>query len=173
MKKYACCLVFLITVQDLFAQTITDLTKTMGWLEGDWFAQSERGFLLECWQKKDDSTFMGITYYFPTNGTIKKEDITHNTMKNFGKVLEHIEIHKRGYIISYITTVNDQTKDAAIIFPLSASDSVTIIFENPAHDFPQKIVYKYFDAQHIEATISAQTAGGEIKEVFSYVKMNE
>ena len=74
-----------------------------------------------------------------------------NTLKGDGlkvsgtdtTLLEHIELAFIDNDIWYIPTVPDQNNAMPVKFKLVSQDSPTYIFENPQHDFPQRIVYEY------------------------------
>lgn len=117
---------------------------TMNWLLGNWENKMIEGNLSESWEKKDDSTFVGHSYFIKEKDTIS---------------FESIELLQKGDAIFYIPTVKGQNKDKPITFKLTTSTDNQFIFENPAHDYPQKIVYKKAGPNDLIATISGTQQG--------------
>ncbi|MCW5922429.1 MAG: PorT family protein [Saprospiraceae bacterium] len=97
-------------------------------LDGTWFMPTDRGDRLEYWQIEDDSTFVGRGMRIkPENG---------DTV-----LLETMRIERRDTTISYIVNVRGQNQNRPIVFKLTQADYDGYLFENPAHDDPQKIRY--------------------------------
>ena len=117
---------------------------TMNWLLGNWENKMTEGNLSESWEKKDDSTFVGHSYFIKEKDTIS---------------FESIELLQKGDAIFYIPTVKGQNKDKPITFKLTTSTDNQFIFENPTHDYPQKIVYKKAGPNDLIATISGTQQG--------------
>lgn len=117
---------------------------TMNWLLGNWENKMIEGNLSESWEKKNDSTFVGHSYFIKEKDTIS---------------FESIELLQKGDAIFYIPTVKGQNKDKPITFKLTTSTDNQFIFENPAHDYPQKIVYKKAGPNDLIATISGTQQG--------------
>jgi hypothetical protein len=53
---------------------------------------------------------------------------------------------------------------------LTAATTKEFIFENPKHDYPQKIVYKLINATNLVATISGIQQGKPSNDSFSMTK---
>lgn len=64
-------------------------------------------------------------------------------IKNGKKVVsENLSIRKSGKSIIYTATVLNQNQGKGVEFTLNQIDENTFSFENPNHDFPNKIIYK-------------------------------
>jgi hypothetical protein len=61
-------------------------------------------------------------------------------------LLETISLTARGQDIYYIATVPDQNNAKPISFKMTGYENHVATFENPAHDFPQRIIYQYVPA---------------------------
>ena len=92
------------------------------WLVGTWFSKSGERSNYETWNKYNDSTYVGSSYAIQHGDTVSAESIT---------------LVQQGEEINYIPTVQGQNNDMPVMFKLVSSDSNKLIFENPAHDFPQ------------------------------------
>ncbi len=121
------------------------------WLVGNWeFTQSQIP-TFETWKKENDSTLSGYSYAVRNGDTI---------------VTERLLWQIREGESYYIPTVDGQNDNEAILFKLSSSLANQWIFENPTHDFPQKITYTKIDENQLTAEISAQTDSSERKITF-------
>ncbi len=100
---------------------------TMDWLLGNWENKLPEGDLSESWEKKDDSTFVGHSYFIKEKYTIS---------------FESIELLQKGEELFYIPTVKGQNNDKPVSFKLITATAMEFTFENSSHDYPQKIVYK-------------------------------
>lgn len=64
-------------------------------------------------------------------------------------VLEYLRLQKHESELLYQATVLDQNDGATISFKLNLNIDSLYSFENPAHDFPQKIQYRFLDHDHL------------------------
>lgn len=132
-----------------------DKIEKINWLLGSWENKSEEGILSEIWEKKNDSTFIGESYF------IREKDTLHS---------ERIEVKQKGEDLLYIPTVKGQNNDKPVTFKLTTSTENEFTFENPAHDYPQKIVYKMVNANSLVATISGKQQGKNSIESYPMTK---
>lgn len=129
-----------------------DQLKKMSWLLGQWENKMPAGNLTESWIKVNDSTFNGQTYF------IKEKDTIH---------AESIVLTQKAQIVYYIPTVKGQNDDKPVEFKKTESKAENeYIFENPKHDYPQKIVYKKVNENSLVATISGMQQGKPSKESY-------
>jgi hypothetical protein len=56
-------------------------------------------------------------------------------------------------------------------FKLTSSADGKLVFENPKHDFPQKITYERVDQDTVRATISGPRGGTEASESWEYKRV--
>lgn len=110
------------------------------WLIGNWQKQTEKGVLTESWQKLDDSTLVGQSYFIDGVDTLSSESI---------------RIEQRNRKLFYIPTVKGQNNGMVVNFNLTSVNDSSLIFENPEHDFPQKITYNKMKNDSLMAEISA------------------
>ncbi|WP_348813591.1 DUF6265 family protein [Flavobacterium maritimum] len=126
------------------------------WLIGTWENKSADGNLEEIWQKVNDSTFQGQSYY------IKAEDTLH---------FETITLQQIGDELTYSAAVKGQNNDKSVPFKLSGEAGKKLVFENPKHDYPQKISYSQITADSLVAKISGVQQGKPSSEQFSMKKV--
>ena len=121
-----------------------DKIKAADWLIGNWENSSSEGVLNENWEKVNDSTFSGTSYF------IKGKDTLH---------FESIKLSQNGEKLIYIATVKGQNNDKPVSFPSTSETENKLIFENPQHDYPQKITYTKGANNTFTAEISGKLQG--------------
>ena len=114
------------------------------WLLGKWENKSADGNLSESWKKINDSIYDGESYF------IKGKDTLH---------FEKIQMKQKGEDLFYIATVKGQNKDQPITFIHNDTIEKQLVFENPKHDFPQKISYSLITKDSIDIQISGIQQG--------------
>lgn len=110
------------------------------WLIGNWQSKSAKGILTETWYKQDDSTMIGKSYFIEGSDTLS---------------MENIRMEQRNGMLTYIPVVRDQNNGKAVSFALTNSTDSSLVFENPKHDFPQKISYVLMANDSLVAEVSA------------------
>lgn len=127
----------------------------MDWLIGEWENKMPEGLLMEVWTKDNDSTFSGNSYF------IKEEDTTH---------FESIVLIEVKDEIIYRPTVKGQNNDEPVDFKLTSDVENSFTFENPKHDYPQKVTYKKVNEKSLVATISGIQQGKQSSESYPMTK---
>jgi hypothetical protein len=144
MKKAALILVILL----LFASCgkSKEISKIVGkdWLLGKWENKSDEGNLLEIWTKTNDSIYIGESYF------IKEKDTLHS---------EKIQLKQKGEDLFYIPTVKGQNNDKPVTFIFKDTIGKKLVFENPKHDYPQKIIYSQLSKDRMIILISGIQQG--------------
>jgi hypothetical protein len=128
-----------------------DKIKAADWLIGNWENTSPDGVLTENWQKVNDSTFNAVSYF------IKGKDTLH---------FESIVLAQKGENLTYSATVKGQNEDKAVSFPSKSETEDKLVFENPQHDYPQKITYTKSANNTLTAEISGKLNGKLSSEKF-------
>jgi hypothetical protein len=121
-----------------------DKVRTAHWLIGSWEFKSTEGILSESWKKVNDSTFQGQSYL------IKAKDTVH---------FEMITLEQKGEELTYLTTILGQNDDKPISFILTEATEKQLVFENPTHDYPQKISYNHISKDSLVTEISGLQSG--------------
>lgn len=102
--------------------TIADLE----WIIGTRSSAQENMLIYESWSKTNDELLSGKSYYTENGDTM---------------LLETIEIKQIDGELFYCPAVSNQNEGKAIEFKLTSKNPNELVFENPDHDFPKKIVY--------------------------------
>ena len=157
MRRIVCWLCLLVTVMLLTIGCEKKVRKAntlkiekASWLLGRWENNSPGGNLSESWKKVNDSTFFGESHFVINSDTV---------------FAETVQLEDRGGSLFYIVTVAGQNDEKPVSFKLTAS-TAELVFENPAHDFPNKIAYKQVGTDSLVATISGIKDGEEKQEIF-------
>ena len=127
------------------------------WLIGEWQHISSEGILTETWEKLNDSTYAGKSFFVIGKDTVSSETI---------------RLEQRGKRLLYIPTVKDQNNEQPISFVQTSSSTKQMIFENPKHDFPQLISYTQTNKTALVAEISGVVNGKKKSQSFPMQKMN-
>ncbi len=152
MKIITCSAVVLLLVScQKKSQKNFDKLEKMNWLVGQWENKMPEGLLVENWKKENDSTFSGSSYF------INAKDTVHS---------ESIRLTQKEEELIYTATVTGQNDDQPVDFKLTSDTENSFTFENPAHDYPQKITYKKVDQNNLTATISGKQQGKESQESY-------
>ncbi|MGV3630345.1 MAG: DUF6265 family protein [Bacteroidota bacterium] len=121
----------------------TELQKA-SWFLGNWENNFPEGRATESWTQANDSTYTGSSFVVIGKDTVSSETI--RLEERTGKLL-------------YIPTVSDQNKGKEVVFTMTSSSSKKLVFENPGHDFPQKITYTKIGKDSLVAEISGRMDG--------------
>lgn len=125
------------------------------WLIGTWSSVTDKAHYQETWTKTNDSTLIGFAFMLSKTDTLFSEKL----MILFSKKE-----------IFYIAKVPDQNDGALIRFKLTKNERGLHIFENHAHDFPQKILYLMKSNDQMLASVSGVEDGVFHKEDFQLKK---
>ena len=88
-------------------------------------------------------------------------------------ITEEIRIIENEDGVFYEAHVADQNEGGAVLFELISLKEDKIIFENKAHDFPQRITYYLIDTNELIATIEGKIDGGSKLIDFKYSRNPE
>ncbi|WP_310379261.1 DUF6265 family protein [Flavobacterium sp.] len=158
MKKIIAISVLILAFTSCNKSNKNDKIKLSNWLIGKWENKSESGNLEETWTKVNDSTFQGLSFY------IKGKDTLH---------FESIVLQQNGEDLVYIPTVKGQNNDKPVPFKLTASTDKQLVFENPKHDYPQKIIYNQITNDSLVAEISGIQQGKPSSDKYPMKKVKQ
>jgi hypothetical protein len=125
------------------AEIIIILAKLLGVWEGI----QGSGIYHEEWRQLSDTLLEGRAYL------VKKGEITNP--ENLKIVIEDGQVY-------YIADVSHN--EAPVRFRMTSCSDTILVFENPSHDFPQKITYDLAEEGWLKAVIEAER-DGEIRKV--------
>lgn len=119
--------------------------------------QTKRGTTYESWVKINDSVLAGKSYRLI------------NTMDTL--LLEEVQLVRKGSTIFYIPVVQGQNDLLPVSFKLISTEKDVFVFDNPEHDFPQKINYELPKNDNLHAWIEGMDKGSYRKSDFYYKKV--
>ena len=134
------------------------LIENANWLIGEWQNTSSEGILTETWEKLNDSTYAGKSFFVIGKDTVSSETI---------------RLEQHGETLLYIPIVKNQNNEQPVSFALTSSTTKQMIFENPKHDFPQLISYTRTNKTALVAEISGVVNGIKKSQSFPMQKVNE
>lgn len=119
------------------AWTISDL----GWMSGDWQTDAGgRAVSEEHWTRPAGGSMIGMSRTLAGDRTVS---------------FEFLRLEQRAEAIYYVASPNGRCP--ATDFKLTRLSGQEAIFENPAHDFPKRIIYR----KNSEGALAASIDGGE------------
>ncbi len=116
----------------------------LNFITGEWVGELGDGTVTENWVKSSDTVFSGQSYFMKGTDTLSRESIT---------------LRLQDTSIFYIPLVAGQNDNKPVVFRLTYLDSTKAVFENPEHDFPQKISYELKAGDSLIAVISGMHEG--------------
>lgn len=131
--------------------------EELDWLIGTWKISTSRGTSYETWIKKSDLEFCGKSFGVKDQDTI---------------VFETIRLIQEKDQLFYIPTVENQNENKPVWFALKTKSDNEWVFENPEHDFPQRIRYARITEDSLIAEISGSKNGRERKQLFPMRRVN-
>jgi CubicO group peptidase (beta-lactamase class C family) len=143
--------------QKATARRIDAIPKLLdfSWLLGTWKHEAANSTTYETWRKLSDRTFEGESW------RVSKS----TQQKVFGEALLLAEMASE---IFYLPKVPENQYPVA--FKLTSSGDKEAVFENPKHDFPQKIHYRLNPDGSVNALVEGEMNGQRRKIEFHYVK---
>ena len=107
-------------------------------IEGTWIMETKKRVVGETWIKITED-------YYQSKGFIIKGSDT--------IITEQVALRKTPDGVYYTSTVEDQNNKQPISFKLTTAANNKFTFENPAHDYPKRIVYEFMGNDTLHAFI--------------------
>ncbi|TRW27418.1 hypothetical protein FMM05_01915 [Flavobacterium zepuense] len=137
-------------------KSVTANVQNASWLIGNWGNTLPDGSFIEKWTKESDSVYKAESYFIANNDTLFSEYVT------LGKIND---------TLAYTVTVPDQNNEKPVSFKLTSMSGDKMVFENPQHDYPNKIEYTKINADSIVAVISGAKKGKQASETFAMARL--
>jgi hypothetical protein len=118
----------------------------LSWLAGCWTSDAGGRQIDEQWMKPLGGTMMGMSRTVAGGKTVDSETVV---------------IRQTGSGIAYVAKPAGQAEAS---FAMVAANSTEVTFENPAHDFPQRIIYRLNPDGSLHARIEG-TRDGKVRGV--------
>ena len=112
------------------------------------------GWMAGCWEQRSGATITHETWMAPAGGAMVGMSRTVGGAAM--RAWEALRIVTDSGRLAYVAQPNGRAPTA---FPAVLTSDTLAIFENPAHDFPQRIAYHRVSADSIVARISAVREG--------------
>lgn len=109
------------------------------WMIGEWQMQTKNGHLVETWEIKNDSTFIGKSFMLKADGS--------------KHILENIELVYRMKEVFYIPAVENQNNRQPVKFKLLNYNANSFAAVNNEHDYPKRISYRLYGNDSLHAKI--------------------
>ncbi|WP_443937262.1 DUF6265 family protein [Pedobacter sp. MW01-1-1] len=124
-------------------------------LVGHWEMKTKTGKITEHWIKQKDS-LIGRSYRHTENGDSLLE--------------EEVILKKIDKVFHFCVTGFQEHNKGKTNFKLVSVENQVYIFENPEHDFPQRIAYQNMGKDTLQAWIEGKIQDTTRKIPFSYVR---
>jgi hypothetical protein len=108
------------------------------WLEGTWASGDSIGFSGEAWTKANSKLLLGEGLFNMPDNSI---------------MIEELSIHISGDKMYYSAIVPDQNEGREVSFMATYIGADSLVFENPEHDYPKKIIYSLNHEKQLEVHI--------------------
>lgn len=124
-------------------------------LIGQWVdsTTSARTIVFEQWRQASDSLLIGYGYAMSGNDTVFIEDL---------------KLERSGHTVVYSARVDSQNGGEWVSFTSGSSPQPVLVFENAAHDWPQRIVYQKNAEDHWSVRVSGNEDGRSREENFLF-----
>ncbi len=145
----------IVVILSLSAYIILDnkkVFKKLYSLEGTWKMNTKRGAICEEWKRIDKNYLQNRGYMIKGKDTLVTERVTLTNTRSG---------------IFYTSTVEDQNNKKPIAFKMTQAEDNKFVFENPEHDFPKRIVYRFVTTDSLHAFVDDGTEAGK-KQNFYY-----
>ncbi|HMB58960.1 MAG TPA: DUF6265 family protein [Xanthomonadales bacterium] len=113
------------------------------WLRGHWCSGQEGDRIEELWLRPASGEMIGIN---------------RTTLSGIMVAFEYLRIVHQDGVTTYVAQPGGSSPT---LFPLAGHGDSWVAFENPDHDFPQRIEY-HRDGENMQAEISGPGEGGEV-----------
>jgi hypothetical protein len=122
------------------AATVDDLA----WLSGCWAIDGADAGSIEAWLSPAGGTLLGVSRTVKGGKTVAYEFVQIRALDDG--------------VLAYIAKPSNQ---AEATFPLARMGKQEVVFENKAHDFPQRIIYRLAEPGVLQARIEGTRGGKE------------
>jgi len=126
----------------------------LGWIAGCWAMDDGKESTQENWMKPAGQSMMGMSRTVAGGKTV---------------FTEYVQIREMNGQLAYIVSLGLNAKPT--VFKLIKSSENEVVFENPEHDFPQRIIYRRESSDALFARIEGQEKGVNKSMDFPYKRV--
>jgi hypothetical protein len=135
------CVCIALSSAALAAQGAKPSIADLSWMAGSWAGESRGIQMEEHWTAPKGNSMVGLHRDVGKGRTL---------------LFEFLRIEQQGDRIVYLSMPNGRSPATA--FPLKEVSGTRVVFENPTHDFPQRIIY-WKDGSDLRARIEGSQNG--------------
>ena len=136
------CLLMMIFLGSFSSAGQSSGVDRLEWIAGCWASDDGKERIEEVWMKPAGQSMMGMSRTVAGGKTV---------------FTEHIQIRENNGQTAYIVALGMGAKP--VVFKLTKVSDNEAIFENPTHDFPQRIIYRRESADALFARIDGAEKG--------------
>lgn len=125
----------------------------LAWISGCWASDDGKERIEEQWMKPAGQSMMGMSRTVAGGKTV---------------FTEYLQIREKDGQLAYIAAIGIGAK--SVVFKQIKSTDGEVVFENPEHDFPQRIIYRREAADKLFARIEGKEKGVEKGMDFRYTR---
>ena len=126
MNRLSHFLVLLALASLIFSSCDQQSASLPTWMEGTWETGDTLGFTVEKWEVINKEFMSGEGLFLMKDGTT---------------IVEILSIFIRDGVLFYTAILPNQNNGKEIMFIDTHKNPDSLVFENPSHDYPKKIVY--------------------------------
>lgn len=130
-----------LSAQDISKTKVTDLS----WISGCWETSSNGRTTTERWGRATENLMIGFSQSVKGTRSV---------------AFEFLRIVNNGRGLMYVALPSDAEKPTA--FAAKTLTANEVVFENPQHDFPQRIIYKQTKPDTLDARIEGKQGEKEM-----------
>jgi hypothetical protein len=142
LKRVILIVLFAVLIVPFSSATQKTGIEELGWIAGCWAMDDGTGRTQENWMKPAGQTMIGMSRTVAGGKTV---------------FTEYLQIRETNGQLAYIVSLGLNAKPT--VFKLIKSSETEALFENPEHDFPQRIIYRRESSDALFARIEGQEKG--------------
>jgi hypothetical protein len=142
---------FVLALATSGVQPAKPVAEDVGWLSGCWAFTRNGRHVIENWAPPEGGTLIGLSRSVANGRTVE---------------YEFLLIRSGAGGLEYVAKPSGQPEG---IFTATRVSATEVIFENPAHDFPKRIMYKR-DGDNLMAAIDGPMNGQTRRIEFPFAK---
>jgi len=147
MLKTSALVLLTILLLTINASTQGPALADLSWMTGAWQTEGGKRRIEEHWTQAAGATMLGMGRTVAGEKTVE---------------FEYLRIEQRADGIYYVAHPNAQCPGTD--FKLTRATANEVVFENPQHDFPKRIIYR----KGADDTLTASVDGGEGTKSITY-----
>jgi len=128
--------------------------ENLEWIVGTWQRETSRGTMFEDWKVANDTLWQGKAFRLTEGDTL---------------IIERLSLEIMRDEIFYVPVVPHN--EGAVYFRMIEQSPEKVVFENPEHDFPQRIIYMKISDDSLHARIEGINEGVDSAVDFYYKRM--